>query len=127
MANPSLFDLTGKNALVTGAGVGIGRACALALAGAGADVAIVDVNEKTVSVTADDIKAMGQESIFIKCDVTVKDQVQQMVTTVAETFGRLDIGVNNAGIAILGADEEIDQADWDKVIAVNLTGTFLCS
>jgi len=127
MADHSMFDLTGKKALVTGAAVGIGRACAIALAKAGADVAIIDIDEKTGSVTADDIKAMGRQSLFIKCDVTAKNQVQAMVTEVANTFGRLDIGVNNAGIAILGADEEIDQADWDKVIAVNLTGTFLCA
>ena len=127
MANLSLFDLNGKKALVTGAAVGIGRACAMALAKAGADVAIVDIDEKTGSATADDIKAMGRQSFFIKCDVTAKDQVQEMVKEVARTFGRLDIGVNNAGIAILGADEEIDQADWDQVIAVNLTGTFLCA
>jgi len=127
MANFSLFDLTGKKALVTGAAVGIGRACAVALADAGADVAIVDIDAKTGSATADDIKAMGRQSLFVQCDVTAKDQVQEMVKEVADAFGRLDIGVNNAGIAILGGDEELDQADWDKVIAVNLTGTFLCA
>ena len=127
MTNPSMFDLTGKKALVTGAAVGIGRACAMALAEAGADVAIIDIDARTGAATADDIKAMGRQSLFIECDVTVKDQVQQMVKEVADTFGRLDIAVNNAGIAILGADEEIDQRDWDKVIDVNLTGTFLCA
>ncbi|MHC4740821.1 MAG: SDR family NAD(P)-dependent oxidoreductase [Planctomycetota bacterium] len=127
MANLSMFDLSGKKALVTGAGVGIGRGCAVALAEAGADVAIIDIDEKTGSATAADIKAMGRESVFIECDVTSKGHVQEMVRQVADTFGRLDIGVNNAGIAILGADEEIDQVDWDKVIGVNLTGTFLCA
>jgi len=122
-----LFDLTGKKALVTGGAVGIGRACAVALATAGADVAIVDIDESTGPKTADEIKAMGRDSLFVKCDVTSKEQVQAMVQTVVAQFGRLDIGVNNAGIAILGADEEIDQAAWDKVIAVNLTGEFLCA
>jgi NAD(P)-dependent dehydrogenase (short-subunit alcohol dehydrogenase family) len=69
---------------------------------------------------------MGVNSIFVKCDVTSKDQVQAMVAKVVEEFGRLDIGVNNAGIAILGGDEALDQAAWDKVIAINLTGTWLC-
>jgi len=127
MADLSLFDLTGKKALVTGGAVGIGRACAVALAGAGADVAIVDVDEKTGRKTADELKALGRDAVFVTCDVTSKAQVQGMVKSVVERFGRLDIGVNNAGIAILGADEELDQDAWDKVIAVNLTGVFLCA
>lgn len=122
-----MFDLTGKKALVTGAAVGIGKACAVALAQAGADVAIVDIDEKTGNAAVTEIKAMGANSIFVKCDVTVRDQVQQMVAKVVKAFGQLDIAVNNAGIAILGADEEIPQNEWDKVIAVNLTGTFLCA
>ena len=127
MADLSLFDLSGKKALVTGGAVGIGRACAVALAAAGADVAIVDIDDATGPKTADEIKALGRDSLFVKCDVTDKDQVRAMVQAVVGRFGRLDIGVNNAGIAILGADEEIDQAAWDKVIAVNLTGEFLCA
>lgn len=127
MTDLSLFDLTGKKALVTGGAVGIGRGCALALARAGADVAIVDLNEKAGSQTADEIRSMGVDALFVSCDVTRKDQVQAMVGAVVKRFGRLDIAVNNAGIGILGADESLDQADWDKVIAVNLTGTFLCA
>ncbi|HEY3319421.1 MAG TPA: glucose 1-dehydrogenase [Planctomycetota bacterium] len=127
MADLSLFDLTGKSALVTGGAVGIGRACAVALAKAGANVAIADLDQRTGEATAKEIRAMGRDSLFVKCDVTKKDQVQSMVSAVAAKFGRLDIGVNNAGIAILGADEEVPQAQWDKVIAVNLTGTFLCA
>jgi NAD(P)-dependent dehydrogenase (short-subunit alcohol dehydrogenase family) len=127
MSDLSLFDLTGKKALVTGGAVGIGRACAVALAKAGADVAIVDLDVKTGEATAREISGMGHSGIFVKCDVTKKDQVQAMIKAVVTKFGRLDIAVNNAGIAILGADEEIPQPQWDKVIAVNLTGTFLCA
>ena len=127
MADLSLFDLTGQNALVTGGAVGIGRACAVALARAGANVAIMDINEKTGADTAQEILDMGRKSLFVRCDVTDKDQVQHAVAQVVATLGRLDIGVNNAGIAILGADESLDQADWDRVIGVNLTGTFLCA
>mgnify|MGYP001077615492 FL=1 len=127
MPDLSLFDLTGKKALVTGAAVGIGRGCAVALARAGADVAIVDLNESAGKKTADEIRSLGRDSLFVSCDVTQKDQVQAMVQRVAGQFGRLDIAVNNAGIGILGADEEIDQAAWDRVIAVNLTGVFLCA
>ncbi len=127
MANLSLFDLTGHKALVTGGAVGIGRGCALALARAGADVAIVDLNAAAGAKTADEVRSLGVQSLFVACDVTNKPQVQSMVSQVVAQFGRLDVAVNNAGIGILGADEQIDQADWDKVIAVNLTGTFLCA
>jgi NAD(P)-dependent dehydrogenase (short-subunit alcohol dehydrogenase family) len=127
MADLSLFDLTGKKGLVTGAAVGIGRACAVALARAGADLAIADLNEQAGAKTAAEIRALGRDAIFVRCDVTERDQVQLMVRRVAEHFGRLDVAVNNAGIGILGADEELAQEAWDKVIAVNLTGTFLCA
>lgn len=127
MSDLSLFDLTGKKALVTGGAVGIGRGCAVALARAGADVAIVDLNAAAGQKTADEIRALGRQSLFVSCDVTQKDQVQAMVQRVAAQFGRLDIALNNAGIGILGADETLDQAAWDKVIAVNLTGVFLCA
>jgi NAD(P)-dependent dehydrogenase (short-subunit alcohol dehydrogenase family) len=90
-------------------------------------VAIVDLNEAAGQKTADEIRSLGRQSLFVSCDVTKKDQVQAMVQRVAVQFGRLDIALNNAGIGILGADEEIDQAAWDKVIAVNLTGVFLCA
>jgi NAD(P)-dependent dehydrogenase (short-subunit alcohol dehydrogenase family) len=125
--NLDLFNLSGKKALVTGGAVGIGKACATALAMAGADVAIADIDEATGEKTAAGIRALGVDSLFVKCDVTSKDDVQAMVGAVVDTFGRLDIGVNNAGIAILGGDEELDQAAWDKVIAVNLTGAWLCA
>jgi NAD(P)-dependent dehydrogenase (short-subunit alcohol dehydrogenase family) len=127
MTDLSLFDLNGKKALVTGGAVGIGRGCAVGLAKAGADVAIVDVNEAAGAKTAEEIRAMGRQSVFIRCDVTRRDQIQDMVGRAVRQFGRLDIAVNNVGIAILGADEEVRQEDWDKVIAVNLTGVFLCA
>lgn len=127
MADLSLFDLTGKKALVTGGAVGIGRACAVALATAGADVAITDIDAKAGRKTAAEIRAIGRDSMFVSCDVTSKTQVRAMVKAVVRRFKRLDIAVNNAGIAILGADEDLDQPSWDKVIAVNLTGTFLCA
>ena len=127
MADLSLFDLTGKKALVTGGAVGIGRGCAVALARAGADVAIVDLNEKAGAKTAEEIRSMGRDALFVPCDVTRRDLVQAMVRRVVERFGRLDVAVNNAGLGILGADEQLAQEAWDKVIAVNLTGVFLCA
>jgi len=127
MADLSLFDLTGKKALVTGGAVGIGRGCALALARAGADVAIVDMDEVTGQITTEEIKGQGRDSLFVQCDVSDKQQVQAMVRRVVEQFGRLDIGINNAGIGILGGDEEFELEDWNKVMGVNLTGAYLCA
>jgi NAD(P)-dependent dehydrogenase (short-subunit alcohol dehydrogenase family) len=127
MADLALFDLTGRKALVTGGAVGIGRGCALALAQAGADVAIVDVNRAAGEQTAEEIRGLGRQAQFAACDVTDREQIQAMVRQVVQAFGRLDIAVNNAGIGILGADEELPQEDWDKVLAVNLTGVFLCA
>ncbi|MDR1290308.1 MAG: SDR family oxidoreductase [Planctomycetaceae bacterium] len=122
-----LFDLTGKKALVTGAAVGIGRGYAVALARAGADVAIIDLDERTGAKTADEIRSFGRDSLFIRCDVTKKEQVDAMVSDVVKKFGRLDIGVNNAGIGILGGDLDYSQEHWNKVINVNLTGMYLCA
>lgn len=127
MADLSLFDLTGKKALVTGGAVGIGRGYAVGMARAGADVAIVDIDEPTGKKTAQEIRDMGRDSLFVKCDVTDKDEVEAMVAAVVARFGRLDIGVNNAGIGILGGDEDFSLDDWNKVIGVNLTGCWLCA
>ena len=79
MSDMKIFDLSGKKALVTGGSIGIGRGFALALAQAGADVAIVARNEVAGSSVVEEIKAMGRESLFVKCDVSAKDQVQNMV------------------------------------------------
>ena len=127
MPDLSLFDLSGKKALVTGGAVGIGRACATALAMAGADVAILDINAMTAAVAVKRLEALGSRSFHVACDVSDIGQVETAVETVADSFGRLDIAVNNAGIFIPGADETQPKEDWDKVIGVNLTGVWLCA
>ncbi len=126
MKNLDLFDLKGKKALITGGAMGIGRACATALAMRGADIAIVDINEKAGKKTAQSLQRFGVETVYIPCDVTDQAQVKSMVNTVVAQFGRLDIAVNNAGLYIHGNDQEQPKADWDKVIGLNLTGTWLC-
>jgi NAD(P)-dependent dehydrogenase (short-subunit alcohol dehydrogenase family) len=128
MSDLSLFDLTGKNALVTGGAIGLGRACATALARGGANVAIVDLNEDVGRRTAASIKSLGVDSFFIRCDVAKKEEVQAMTAAVAERFGSVDVGVNNAGFGIAGGGgETLAQGEWDRVLSVNLTGAFLCA
>jgi NAD(P)-dependent dehydrogenase (short-subunit alcohol dehydrogenase family) len=127
MKDVSLFDVSGKNALVTGGAIGVGKSIATALARAGANVAIVDLNEETGSRTAASIRSLGVESIFVRCDVSDKAQVDTMTQTVAERFGQLDIAVNNAGFGIAGEAESLAQSEWDRVVNVNLTGVFLCA
>jgi NAD(P)-dependent dehydrogenase (short-subunit alcohol dehydrogenase family) len=123
-----LFSLAGKSALVTGGAMGLGRACAEALAMAGANVAIVDVNEAMGESTAASVRTIGVDSFFVPCDVADKTQVQQMTASVCARFGRLDIGVNNAGFGLSpGGAEDLEAEDWNRVIAVNLTGVFLCA
>lgn len=127
MLDLSLFDLSGKKALVTGGAMGVGRACALSLAKSGADVAIVDLNEDMGRRTTAAIRDIGRNAIFVRCDVSQPDSVQAMIDAIVLRFGRLDIAVNNAGMIRFAPDESQPKEDWDQVINVNLTGTWLCA
>ncbi len=121
------MDLTNKKAVVTGAGQGIGKAIALRLANAGADVAILDLNLTSAEAVAEQIEALGRQSIPIPTDVSDSDDVNAAIDKILSEFGRVDILVNNAGIAGRTLPlTELDESDWDSVIGVNLTGVFLC-
>jgi NAD(P)-dependent dehydrogenase (short-subunit alcohol dehydrogenase family) len=121
------FRLDGRVALVTGGGQGIGRAFAHALGEAGAAVAVVDKVATSAEAVVAELTAKGIEALTVVADVTQADQVQQMVDTVLRRWGRLTIGVNNAGIAGWFDAETMAEADWDKMMAVNLKGMFLCA
>lgn len=117
--------LSGKVAVITGGSSGIGLASAQAFAAAGAKVVIADIEDGTQA--AQNIKNSGGDAIFVKANVAKTEDIQALVRTTVETYGRLDIAVNNAGIggtaAITG---EYTEEDWRRVIDINLTGVWLC-
>ena len=119
--------LRDRVALVTGGGRGIGRSCAVALAGEGAHVAIGDVDPTLLEDALDAIEAAGAEGAAFEMDVTDRQQIDRVVDAVCDRFGRIDILVNNAGIYEILSFEEITEEQWDRLLAVNLKGVFLCS
>lgn len=120
-----MFDLTGKVALVTGASSGIGRASAIALANQGVKVAVCARRLDRLEALAAEIKSRGKEALAIQMDVTKKADIQTAVTKTVETFGRLDILLNNAGVAEFASFLEMTEEQWDKTIDTNLKGYFL--
>ncbi len=121
-------DLAGRVALVTGASRGIGRAIALALAGAGADV-VVNCRERGRSAeeTADAIRTKGRRALAIAADVSESRAVEGMVRAAEAELGPVDLLVNNAGVAIPRDLDDLTEADFDRTLAVNLKGAFLCT
>lgn len=122
-----LFRLDGAVAIVTGAGGSIGRVASHAFAQAGARVVLSDVNEAAVHAVADEIAGTGGAAEAIVMDVTDEADVVAKVAKVRDAYGRIDVLVNNAGAAIRTASEDTALADWNRVVAVNLTGVFLCT
>ena len=121
------FDLSGKVAIVTGGNGGIGLGMARGLAEAGAAIAVVGRNLAKSEAAVAELKALGARAIAVTADVTDKSAVAAMVARVGGEFGRIGILVNNAGINIRKPPEALDIAEWDSVIATNLTSAFLCS
>lgn len=119
--------LAGETAIVTGAGRGIGRAIALALARAGARVALAARSRPQLEEALSEIHASGGSGIAVPTDVSSESEVAHLFERVREDFGRLDVLVNNAGLGIFGPLEELRTEDLDRVLAVNVRGTFLCA
>lgn len=117
--------LTGKAALITGAASGIGHATALLFAQQGARVVAVDLDEAGGRETVERIQAAAGEAMFVRADVGQMDQVQAMVDAGVRHFGRLDIVHSNAGAYTLGTATEIDEAAWDRTLAVCLKATWM--
>ena len=123
----SKFELHGKTAIVTGGAGGIGTCIAMEYARAGANVVVASRNQENLDKVATDIKALGAESLAIAVDITVPDQVDNMIKQTVDTFGRLDVMVNNAGGgSSMKKAEDTPYDEWVKLIDFNLTGTFVC-
>ena len=118
------FKLTGKVAIITGAARGLGRACALALAHEGADIALGLRDVTTAAELEQEIKAMGRKVIRLQMDVSDLQQINDAVSLVVKTFGKIDILVNNVGIAPGNPAEKVTEEDFDNTINLNLKGTF---
>jgi 3-oxoacyl-[acyl-carrier protein] reductase len=120
------MDLTGKIALVTGSGRGIGQAIATRLAASGATVVVNDVSDEG-EATAAAIREKGYRCIFIKANISLSPEVNQMMEKIVADYGRLDILVNNAGITRDALTVRMTDEDWDAVINVNLKSVFVCT
>jgi NAD(P)-dependent dehydrogenase (short-subunit alcohol dehydrogenase family) len=116
-----------KVAIITGAGNGIGLGIAHAFAAEGAQVVVADINEESGAQAAAEIGAAGGRAISVPTDVADEARVQAMVASVLAQLGRIDILVNNAGIVVHKLLTELDRTDWDRQLAVQLTGPFLTS
>ena len=118
------FKLNGKVAIITGAARGLGRACALALAHEGADIALGLRDVTTAADLEQEIKAMGRKVIRLQMDVSKLQEINDAVGLVVNTFGKIDILVNNVGIAPGNPAEKVTEEDFDQTINLNLKGTF---
>lgn len=122
------MELDDKVAIVTGSGQGIGRAIALKLAGVGATVVVNDFGDSSpADSVVEEIEAMNQQGLAVMADVSSSSDVDQLVATTIDAFGRVDVLVNNAGITRDHLLVRMSEEDWDKVIGVNLKSVFLCT
>jgi 3-oxoacyl-[acyl-carrier protein] reductase len=121
------MELKTKVALITGAAQGIGKAVTLVLARHGADVVVADVNIEKAQETAREVEALGRAAMAVRVDVTRLEDVEKMVEAAVQRFGKIDILINNAGIARDKLILRMTEEDWDTVLNVNLKGTFNCT
>lgn len=118
------FDLTGKVAIVTGAGRGIGRSIALGLAEHGADVVLCSRTQKELEQVAQEVKNLGQKVLPFVIDMAQISQFDRLIGETLKAFGHIDVLINNAGILIVAPAEEVKEEDWDSVMNTNAKGPF---
>ncbi len=121
------MKLDNKTAIVTGARKGIGRAIALALAKEGANVVVSDISQEDCQKVVTEIEGLGRKGLALKCNVTSRAEVEDMVRRTVAEFGKVDILVNNAGIISFKPFLELTDEDWDNTLNVNLKGQFICA
>jgi len=122
-----MSELKNKVAIITGARQGMGKTHALTLAKAGAKVVVSDISEEDCQKVVEEIEKEGGKALAVKCDVSKKKEVEEMVKKTVKKFGKVDILVNNAGICQFKPFLELTEEDWDRTIDINLKGYFLCS
>ena len=118
------MELQGKIAVVTGAGRGIGRAISLGFAKAGAHIAVSDIDPSTLEETAAAVKALGRETLAVPADMGNTQDIDRMISQAKDTFGRIDIMVNNAGVTRTAYIMDVSEEDWDRIHRVNAKGVF---
>lgn len=121
------MELKNKVAIITGARRGMGKSHALTLAKVGAKVVVADISEEECQKVVDEIKKNGGEAIAVKCDVTKKEDIDNMVKAAVGKWGKVDILVNNAGICQFKPFLELTEEEWDRTLDINLKGYFLCA
>ena len=122
-----MFELKDKIAIITGARQGMGRTHALILAKAGAKVVVSDISQEDCQKVVEEIEKQGGEGLAIRCDVSKKEEVDDLVKKTVEKFGKIDILVNNAGICQFKPFLELTEEEWNRTLDINLKGYFLCA
>ena len=119
--------LKDKVAVITGSGMGLGQAMALLFSREGAKIVVIDINTAAGEETVDAIRAEGGDAVFVRADVSKGDDAERMISTAVESYGTVDVLVNNAGVQVEKNVPDTTEEEWDYVLGVNLKGTFLCS